>query len=253
MIAPVLSRAVSDRRVSKPMLFAELSRNHIKLDDLTELLHLVETAPSLEAIAVAMILDLRETPANAYPFLSRIASSDVRDGELRLRAVTAMARSSDLKRMKTAFSAWGKSSGVTASTKVKNQFKSVLLNSPAMEENYQWLLLKARGGDSKEGVLAWDVLFQLRRKKSGAEEMKDEIDKSIHSVVEKGGNQLLRLVNVIASTGSQEWKEIVISALDNEDERVKTAAVQAAKQLGIKKKAKPPEPKKASPDENSEI
>ncbi len=233
VIDAALKKAMSDHRVDKSILLTELNRNHIKLDDLGELLRLVEKNPALESVAVAMILARPELPMESLPFLTRIAGSGERDGELRLRAATAMARSTNEIAIKSAFFAAAKSADVIAFPKAEKELIDALVNNPVMESKFQWLLSRARGGDARQGALAWEILFQLRNKKTAALTMKEEINQAVHTVGERGGNLLVRLVKVIGATRAVEWREIVKSSIGNEDKRVNEAALEAAGKLGI--------------------
>ena len=233
VIAPVLKKALTDRRVNKGRLLYELGRNHIRLNDLDDLLSLAEKDTAVEAVVVAMILERKETPRKALPWLARIAEDGDRDGELRLKAAMAMVQSRDDRSVKTAFSIASVDGKISAIPRVQGALITALINDSSMGKRFKWLLEKCRGNSSAEGILAWRILLHLKSQKTASPEVKEQINMSMKSVVDQGGNSLARLLNAIAVSGSTEETGIVKSSIGNEDEEVRKAALEASMALGI--------------------
>lgn len=228
-----LREALRDRRVDKAVLLAEMERNHIELDDLPELLRLVEDDPAIEPAVVDAVLERETTPSEALPFLTRIARSEIRDGELRLRAAAALARANQDAAVDTALEIDRTRSSIDAIPHARKTLHQAVLASPVLENRYASLLAAATGSDTAAGRQAWEILFALHGRKKLAPETKEQIEHAVAAMDKKGREQQLRFLGLVAEQRFAPAADVVLALRESTDDAVKSAAGKAAARLGL--------------------
>ncbi|NNE90793.1 MAG: hypothetical protein HKN23_04030 [Verrucomicrobiales bacterium] len=160
-IASYLKSALNDKRIDKTFLLGEMSRNHVQPDTLRSVLSEVAVKPAMEPSTIDMILARPEPPADALPFLTFIASDTGRDGNLRVGAATALARSKDPMALEMAMETWAVIDEIDALQPKKEKFFEDLMANPAVQNQYRDLIENTVGPNDLLARVSWQLLFEI--------------------------------------------------------------------------------------------
>ncbi len=175
-IANYLKTAQKDKRINDAFLVEEMSRNHIKIDNLLSVLTLLIDKPELEDDAIKMILERSEPPPEALPFLTFIASNPAHDGEMRIRAALGLAKSKDSMALDMALETAANEDKIEASYQAKEKLRKALFNNKTLENRYTSLIDHGFSPNPPLARFSWQILESWQRDDKRSATMRAEID-----------------------------------------------------------------------------
>lgn len=161
-IQSTLRQAMEDDRTDRSALLAAMAINQlIDASYLPQVRAQAEEDPSLEAAYVQALLLQDETPRDAFPLLERIAAGEGRQGNVRVQAAQALARTGDPEAVRAAFPVIAAAGDeVEAYRQVAEAAREVLLATPLDRFGTEWLLEQTASEAPRAATLAWGLLLQ---------------------------------------------------------------------------------------------
>jgi putative heme-binding domain-containing protein len=235
-IQATLQQAMEDERTDRSQLLAAMAINQlIDASYLPQVRALADADPSLEAAYVQALLMQEETPRDAFPLLERIAAGADRQGNLRVQAAQALARTGDPEAVRAAFpviAVAGEGNAVEAYRQVIGAAREVLLATPIDRFGTDWLLEQTASDEPSVAMVAWGLLLQHAYAPDSPSAEQEQILAQVETAMSAPDTyeMVLQAVEEFQVWGAE---EIVRAAYEHADADVREQAEETAEELQI--------------------
>ena len=233
-IQSTLQHAMEDDRTDRSQLLAAMAINQlIDASYLPQVRALAEEDPSLEATYVQALLMQEETPQDAFPLLERIALGNDRQGNIRVQAAQALARTGDPEAVRAAFPVIAAAGDdVEAYRQVAEAAREALLATPLDQFGTAWLLEQTASEAPRPATLAWGLLLQHAYNPDTPTAEQEQIGEGIATAKNRPDafEVLLQAAEAFQIWGAE---DLVREAYEHTDADVRAQAEETAEELHI--------------------
>lgn len=213
-------------------LLNEMSRHKLQDDGaLAQVIAMAGQDPKLLPIAVKQLLRASSVPAEGIPLLIQIATAPDSESDMRLGAISALARTDSAEGAAASLQALTLFRGRN-SLDVRTKAAEALLGAPKLENHHRMFEAAAEKTDSPAAVWADAALLTLADAKSGSPEARE----LSQAALDKGWEEPARRAQILRAvilTKKRSWADRVIFALKDTDPKVAAAAADAVKALKL--------------------
>ncbi|OAI58147.1 heme-binding protein [Verrucomicrobiaceae bacterium SCGC AG-212-N21] len=242
-IAAALKDALSKATPEEAaFLVGELNRNRIQFNEaLDRILALAAKDAKLVPDAVGQLASAESIPAAAVPLLIQAAQMPDASPQTLAQAIAALAKtdSADGCRVSlTALVTLGKAQGVN---KDQESARIAFLNAPKLENHHQLLELEAEKLGTPTAQWADMALLSLSIRPGGSPESRELSGKALDAGWQDAKRRT-QILKAVAQLKHNPYADKVLTALDDPDKAVASAAQNAANAMKLKKKSAVSEP-----------
>lgn len=234
-IADLFLRAsMHDHRVDRPALLNAMQAAGIPFPEPEALAALAGESIPLEAFAIDVLLGTRGPfSSETLDWLAKIAASENRDGDLRLRAISLFVQHSGPDDYHRSFNETARRETIPSLLGSATMVLDRWLSRSDHPANIPWLTEQARGSNDAKGRLAWETLLPLVDRPASAKTDQEKISAAVMEAKGAGGDQFLRLIEALPGKGFSGTGAILSEGHRSESEAVRGAAAARAAAFSI--------------------